>query len=114
MARHVLKSIFILLIVVIAQVAAFASPVSESSSYLSETKLEQTERLFSACMAADADFCLVKAKPRLPIESSASVNTKLRANFGAAANIRYAANLAAKLCKERNRSLWLVFCALLI
>ncbi len=115
MTKHIVKSIFFLLIVAFAQIIPFAAPAQYSASSLSETKVEQTERLFSACIAADAEFCFVKSKPK-PEQNSDSNESACEhwCHDPAVAIIRAAANLSTRSSQAGSRSLWLIYCALLI
>ena len=115
MTKHIVKSIFFLIVVAFAQLIPFSAPAHSSASALSETKVEQTERLFSACIAADAEFCFVKSKPRIEQNGDPSASAcKHWCHDPAIAIIRAAANLSTQSSQQGARSLWLIYCALLI
>lgn len=114
MTKHIVKSIFFLIVVAFAQLIPFSAPAQTSPSALSETRAEQTERLFSACIAADAEFCFVKSKPRIEPSDNDSNACKHWCHDPAIAIIRAAANLSTQSSHQGARSLWLIYCALLI
>jgi hypothetical protein len=115
MTKHIVKSIFFLIVVAFAQIIPFSVPAHSPADVLTETKLEQTERLFSACIAADAEFCFVKSKPRVEHNSDSNENTcEQWCHDPAIAIIRAAANLSTQSSQQSSRSLWLIYCALLI
>lgn len=115
MTKHIVKSIFFLIVVAFAQLLPFSLPAQSSANALSETKVEQTERLFSACIAADAEFCFVKSKPRVEQNGDPNENTcKHWCHDPAVAIIRAAANLSTQSSQHSSRLLWLIYCALLI
>ena len=115
MTNHIVKSIFFLIVVAFAQLIPFSALAQSPANALTESKLEQTERLFSACIAADAEFCFVKSKPRVEQNSDPNETAcKQWCHDPAIAIIRAAANLSTQSSQQSSRSLWLIYCAFLI
>lgn len=116
MQKHIVKSLFILLIVALAQFLPFAPSTVLRTPSLAESQVEQTERLFSACLVADAEFCLVKSnKPRIDSNSDAhNIFCTQQLQNCAASTISAFCTREIQTSRPNTCSLWLLFCALLI
>ncbi len=116
MHKHIVKSLFVLLIVALAQLLPFVPSGHPASTTLAESQVERTERLFSACVAADTTFALVKSNKRVP-DNSYNPTLDFCAERMQSCNaqvINAAFNRAIQINNESICSRWLLFCALLI
>lgn len=116
MKKHIVESLFVFLIVAIAQLLPLLPPAQLSHAVLSDSKIERTDRLFSACLEADAEFCLIKSNKSRPDNNTYPHNgvSLGPAQAGSRQSICAADNRKISISVNNRGSLWLLFCSLLI